>query len=187
MAILGGIGLAGGIMSAMDQNRQQTNAANLQAQAYMQQAQYNAELYQQQAKMIQQQKKIADYQSRRRIASMRGDLTAMTAGKGLLFSGSPAAIMVDNESQLRYDAAIEKYNLDVRRNSYLSQASMALYTGQQNSAAALAQAPTKKGLFATILGQVGGMAGMFGGGGGAKAAPAQPNILTSSGWGYRHA
>ena len=194
MAILGGVKLASGIMQVIQQQRQhaqQVNAANMQAQAYMQQGAYNAELAMQQAKMIEQQKKIADFQSRRRIASMRGDLTAMTAGKGLLFSGSPAAIMVDNESQLRYDAAIEKYNLDVRKNYYKSTAAWSQYSGLQQAGLARASVPAKPNMFAGILNAVGDTAMMFAPGGGGlggrgtfQTSPLAPSRATMMTGGY---
>src|SRR3990172_4138920 len=109
-AIVGGAIIAGGAYSAYSQAK----GGQQQAKSIERQAAFNAEVYEQQAK------KIQDTQYLRAASRMRGSITASAAGKGFLMSGSPLAILIDSESQLQFDKAIDDYNLDVERNFALS-------------------------------------------------------------------
>lgn len=143
--VIGSLLLAGGTaktVSALKQGKDEASIAKNQGEV-------NAMIFEQQARMVAEQKKISDYQNRRKIAKMRGAVTAAAAGKGILLSGSPAAIMVDNESNLRFDAAIEQYNLDVRKNYYLSRKNESTYMGQ--SGAYLAKKRAKAKAWSSIL------------------------------------
>lgn len=121
--------LAGGAFSATSS----IMGANQQSKAIKKQAEYNAQIYEQQGAMIQEKKKIADYQFNRNAARARGAIIARTAGKGLNLSGSPLAILIDNESQMQFDKAIEDYNLDIERNYAASGASYMRQTGAAQS------------------------------------------------------
>ena len=121
--------LAGGAAMATTQ----VMGANQQAKAMTRQAEYNAQIYEQQAGMIQEKKKITDYQFNRQSAAGRGSIVAKTAGKGFDLGGSPLAILIDNETQMQYDKAIEDYNLDVERNYSLSGATNTRQQGVINS------------------------------------------------------
>src|SRR3990167_10508456 len=79
----------------------QIMGANTQAKSIQKQSEYNAQIYEQQASMIQEKKKIQEYQFNRQAAFARGAVISKTAGKGLLLSGSPLAILVDNETQMQ--------------------------------------------------------------------------------------
>jgi len=122
----------------------QVGAGNAQAKNIERQAKYNAEIYDQQAGMIQEKKRIQDQQFNRQAARVRGSIVSRTAGKGLLLSGSPAAILADTESEMLFDKAIADYNLDVERNyaasgaGYMrdegaSQSRLARFTGYSNA------------------------------------------------------
>lgn len=132
--------LAGGAFSATSS----IMAGNAQASAAKSQANYNAQVYDQQAEMIKEQKKISDLQFIRNTATARGRVIAATAGKGLNLSGSPLAILIDNESNMQFDKAIEDYNNQIGQNYYTSagvntrqtgaaQARLAAYTGYTNA------------------------------------------------------
>jgi ribosomal protein L13E len=79
------------------------------------QGEYNAQIYEQQAGMIEAQQGLEGYQYDRAIRKTRGTTIARTAKAGLLFSGSPVAVMVDTETQLLLDKAIGQYNLEVKK------------------------------------------------------------------------
>lgn len=124
--------LAGGAASAtMSVMGGQTQAKSIQKQA-----EYNASIYDQQGQMIQEKKKIQDYQFNREAARARGSIIAGTAGKGLMLSGSPLAILIDNESQMQFDKAIGDYNLDIEANYARSGAINTREQGIQNARAA---------------------------------------------------
>lgn len=137
--------LAGGAYSAYSSIK----SGNQQAKAYSQQAEYNAQIYDQQAEMIQQKKKIQDYQANRQIARMKSSIVSKTAGKGLMLSGSPLAVMADTESQMLFDKAIGDYNLDIERNFAMSSASQTRYAGANQ--AKLSKAQGYSNAFTTLL------------------------------------
>lgn len=124
-------------------------AGNQQAKAISRQAEYNAQIYEMQGSMIQEKKKIQDYQYARQIARMRSSVVSKTAGKGLLLSGTPLAIMADTESQMLFDKAIGDYNLDVQRNFAYSAAANTRYTGMEE--AKLAKTVGRTNAFTTML------------------------------------
>ena len=109
--------------------------ANQQAKAMEQQANYNAEIYGQQAEMVKQKKKIADQQFLRNAANARSTIISRTAGKGLNLGGSPLAILIDNESQMQFDKAIQDYNFDVETNYAKSGQTNTIEQGRVNSRA----------------------------------------------------
>ena len=132
--------MAGGTFSAASS----ITGASQQAKAMKRQGEFNAQVYEQQAEVIKEQKKIQDYQFNRQAARARGSIVSRTAGKGLLMSGSPLAILADTESELLFDKAIADYNLDINRNYAASganyyrqnaaiQSRLAKYTGYSNA------------------------------------------------------
>lgn len=124
--------IAGGAASAgMSVAGGQTQSKNIKKQA-----EANAQIYEQQAGMVLEKKKISDYQFSRDAGRIRGSIVASAAGKGLFLSGSPAAILADNESQMQFDKAIEDYNLNVERNYALSGAQNTRAQGAMNARAA---------------------------------------------------
>ena len=149
-----GITAVGGLIQAVQSFR----GGSAQAQAYQQQANYNAQVYEQQAAMIASQKALSQEQARRSIGRMRGTLVAKTAGKGLLLSGSPLAIMADTESQMLFDQAINEYNLDVQAAAARSAAAMTRYSGatQASYAKTVGRANAFSGLLSTAS-QIGRM------------------------------
>jgi|SRR3990167_5578955 len=137
--------LAGGAFSAATQ----IGGANTQAKSIQRQAEYNAQIYDQQAAMVLEKKKISEYQFNRQAAQMRGSIIAKTAGKGLTLSGSPLAILIDTETEMQFDKAIQDYNLDIERNYAMSGA-----TNIRQQGAAEARAARFSGYsnaFSTIL------------------------------------
>jgi hypothetical protein len=140
-AALVGLGAASATMQVM--------GANQQANAYKQKAAYDAGVYEQQASMISEQKKLSDYQYNRQAAKMRGAVVSRTAGSGFELSGSPLAIMVDNETQMAMDHAIEGYNYDIERYFALSKATSSRMEGANN--ARLARTTGYSNAFTTLL------------------------------------
>jgi hypothetical protein len=99
--------------------------------------------------MIKEQKKISQLQFIRNSAIMRGKGVASAAGRGLLLSGSPLAMITDTESQMQFDQAINEYNLDIDRNYALSGATNYRQQGAINSRLAAYQGYSNA--FSTIL------------------------------------
>lgn len=83
-------------------------------------AKYNAGLYQQQAGVIDTQKAIEAGQYERAKRQLAGTTIARTAKSGLMFSGSPAAVMVDSLTQLEMDKQVGQYNLEVQKRYALA-------------------------------------------------------------------
>lgn len=119
------------------------------AKAIKREGEYNAQVYEQQAEMVVQKKKILEYQFNRQAGAMRGSMVAQTAGKGLALSGSPLAILIDNETQMQLDKNISDYNLDIERNYALSGANY--YRESADSKARLAKYTGYSNAFSTIL------------------------------------
>ena len=132
-------------------------AGQQEAKGIERQAAFNAEVYEQQATMIQEKKKLQDYQYLRASAQMRGKAVASAAGKGLLLSGSPMAMLIDSETQMLFDKAIGDYNLDVERNYALSGATASRMQGTEQ--AKLAKAKGYSNAFSTIMNTTGFLAG----------------------------
>lgn len=152
--------IAGGALTAASQ----ISAGQTQAKSLQRQGEYNAQVYEQQAEMIKEQKKISDYQFLRDSARARGTIVSRTAGKGLLLSGSPLAILADTESQMQFDKAIGDYNLDIQRNyavsgaSYMretgtAQSRLAKYTGFTNAFSSMLNTGTTLGMLNLKYGQ----------------------------------
>ena len=146
--------LAGGAFSATTS----IMGANAQAKGIKKQAEYNAQIYEQQGQMIQEKKKIADYQFNRQAAKVRGSIISQTAGKGFNLGGSPLAILIDNESQMQFDKAIDDYNLDIEANYARSGATYTRETGRQQSR--LAKFTGYSNAFTTLL-NTGATMGMY--------------------------
>ena len=85
-------------------------------------AKYNASIFGKQAEMITAQQGLEGYQYDRAMAKMSGGLTARVAKAGLMMSGSPMAVMIDNQTQMELDKSIGQYNLEVQKRVALSQA-----------------------------------------------------------------
>lgn len=140
--------LAGGTFAATTQ----VMAGNQQAKSIQKQTEFNAQVYEQQAEMIQQKRKIQDAQYAREGGRLMGSIVSQTAGKGLMLSGSPLAILADSESQLLFDQAIGNYNLDVERNAALSGAAYQRFTGADK--ARVAKYTGYSNAFSTALGML---------------------------------
>ena len=137
--------VAGGAFSAVSQYA----AGQQQAKSIQRQAEFNAQIYEQQGQMIEQKRRVQEYQFNRNAANARGSIISQTAGKGFRISGSPLAVLIDNESQLKFDKAIEDYNLDVEANLARSGAAATRQQGEQQSR--LARFRGRAGAFSTIL------------------------------------
>ena len=111
----------------------QVGAGNAQAKSIKQQSEYEAQVSEQQAELVGRQKTVVDRRYDRLAGRTRATGIATTAGKGLMLSGSPLAIMADIESQIEFDRAGEQYNLDIQKGSFLSQAENTRATGRNQS------------------------------------------------------
>jgi len=121
--------LAGGGFTAASQFA----GANIQAKSIEKQAEYNAKIYDQQGEIIKEKKRIQEYQYNREAARVRGAIIARTASKGLMLSGSPLAILIDNETNMLFDKAIADYNLNIETNYARSGATYMRETGANQS------------------------------------------------------
>lgn len=126
-----GLLLAGGAASAASS----IIGSRQQAKAISQQSEYNALVYDQQGEMIKEKKKIVAYQNTRLAAQYRGAGVASAAGRGFELSGSPLAMLIDNETQLQYDAAIDQYNLDIEAQQAKTGATNTRIQGQNDARA----------------------------------------------------
>ena len=151
-AVLATLAVAGAVKATT-----QIMAGQAQAKSAKSMGEWNADVYAQQAGMISEQKKIEEYQYNRAAAKMRGAITAGTAGRGLLLSGSPLALFADSESQLLFDKAVGQYNLDIQKNYALSGEDYYRRTGQEQ--ARLSKFQGYSNAFSTILNTAGYMAG----------------------------
>lgn len=124
-------------------------AGKAEAKSARYQGEYNAKVYEQQAEMIAQQQKLQEHQANREAARFRGATIARIGKSGLLPSGSPLAVMIDNETQMELDKMIGRYNLDVERNYALSGAKYYRYQG--NEQARLAKVQGYSNAFSTLL------------------------------------
>lgn len=137
--------IGGGIGSAASS----VMAGNQQAKSIKAQGEYTAQVYEQQATMVKEQQKVANYQFNRNAARARGAIVAATGGKGFNLSGSPLAIMVDNETQMQFDNAIENYNFDIESGYARSAAGYSRQTAANQ--AAFARASGYSNAFSTLL------------------------------------
>lgn len=131
----------------------QIQQGKAESKAIRQQTDYNSQIYLQQAEMIQQQKKLQAYQDDRSRARLRGSIIARSAGGGFKFGGSPAALLVDAESQMLMDKRIGQYNYDVQKSYAESQAESLKFSGY--SQAYLAKRRGYTNAFSTALNTVG--------------------------------
>ena len=128
-AILGATVIASGAVGATSS----VIAGQRQGKWIERQSTFNAQVYEQQAEMIKEQKKLQDYQFNRQAAKGRGSIVARTAGGGLNLSGSPMALLIDTESQMLLDKAVEDYNLDVQSNYAKSGAAYTRQTASEQA------------------------------------------------------
>ena len=173
-ALLIGAGAATSTMQVM--------GANQQAKGIQRQAEYNAQIYEQQAANILEKKKIQEYQFNRQAAQVRGSVIAKTAGKGFNLGGSPLAILIDNETQMQYDKAIEDYNLDIEANYARSGASYQRQTGAMQ--ARLARAQGYSNAFSTML-NTGISVGAMNFGNSLSTSPGGTGMSSKQWWGGR--
>jgi len=136
----------------------QVASGRAKAKASKQEGEFNAQVYEQQAEMVKQKQKIQEYQFDREGARMRGAIISQTAGKGLLMSGSPMAILADSESQLEFDRAIGRYNSQVEENYARSGADYQRTSGSNQ--ARLAKAEGYSNAFSTLLSTGSSVSGM---------------------------
>lgn len=95
------------------------------SQGYAQKAEanFNASLLEGQARLIDVQKDIEAGQYKRMGGQAVSTTIARTAGAGLGFSGSPAAVAVATLKQIEIDKAIGQFNLEQQKNYKMAEAS----------------------------------------------------------------
>lgn len=146
---------------------------------------FNARIYEQQASVIQKKKVIEANQYNRKAAQLRGQGVAHAASSGFQLSGSPLAMLIDNETNIQYDKAIGQYNLDVERNFLRSQAFNARFSGAEQ--AKLSMATGKANMYSSIMKGAVSLASIYAGGAGGGTKLGAPNMNTTAGiaGGYR--
>lgn len=125
VAAMVGLGVASATMQIM--------GANQEAKSYERQAAHNAQVQEQQADLVNEKQKLEMYKSERAIGRVAATSRARVAGAGLEPSGSPLAVMIDAESQMRLDQSTDQYNLEVQKRYYGQSASMTRWEGAQAS------------------------------------------------------
>lgn len=153
MAVAAVLGL--GAMAAFSQ----VQSGKAQAASFKRQGEYNAQVYEQQAEMIAQKQKIEEHQWNRKISQIQGATVARTAGKGFGFSGSPLAVMVDNETELQLDKSMANYNSEIQKRYAKTEAMNQRFVGSEQ--ARLAKMTGYSNAFSTMLGTVSTVAGMM--------------------------
>lgn len=108
-----------------------------QAKEINRQGEYNAQVYEQQAGMIGEQARLEGLQYDRARARTASVGIVRTAGAGLLMSGSPAAVMVDTETQMLLDKSIGQYNFEVQKRYALSGANYYRTTAREQANASI--------------------------------------------------
>lgn len=131
----------------------QALAGREQSKGLKQAGEFNALVYEQQASMVENQKKLEEMQYNRAASKIRGAVTARTAGAGFELSGSPLAILVDNETQLELDKSVGQYNLEVQKRFALSGAQYSRQSSADQARLAKFQGYTNA--FSTLLGTAG--------------------------------
>jgi hypothetical protein len=129
--------------------------AERNAQMVYNQSVYNAGIFRQQASMVEDQKNLKAQQDARKIRFMAGKHVAMTAAKGLEYSGSPIAVLVDTLTQLEMDKAINTYNYEVEQYGLESKARETELRGYT-----LAESYREGGKTALLKGYMGGLSTM---------------------------
>ena len=124
-------------------------AGNAQAKDIKRQGEYNAQVLEQQSQMVAEQAKLKDAQDTRNMARVRSTEIARTGKNGLMLSGSPLAVMVDNETQMQLDKNVNQYNYTVQQNYLQSGANSYRYQAGQN--AKLAKMQGYSNAFSTML------------------------------------
>lgn len=94
-------------------------------------AEENAKIYEAQAANIQAQKNIVAGQYRNKKAALKGEAVANAAASGVKISGSVAQSISQSITQLQIDQSYEQYNLDVKRQQALNEASFQRYKGRR--------------------------------------------------------
>lgn len=83
---------------------------------------FNAGLSELQARLIEQSSFLDQYRMGRQKKQFTSMQRAQYARSGVTSEGSPLEVMADSASQLELDKQIAKYNADIQKNQYLSQA-----------------------------------------------------------------
>jgi hypothetical protein len=92
---------------------------------------YNATIYEQQAASERANQKLLEYKKRKTYDAQLGTQTAMVGKSGIKMSGSPLQVQLDSMANANLDLAIDKYNSDVKANSYQNEANMTRYEAKQ--------------------------------------------------------
>ena len=108
---------------------------------------YRANLKDYEAQMLSSQQRLEEYRYNRKAAQYAGAATAKAAKGGLNLSGSPMAVMLDTQRQIRLDQTIGWHNLEAQRQMsmadaslYRKQGSAALRSGYMNAFSTLLKA-----------------------------------------------
>lgn len=119
----------GGLLFA--QSAMQAVSQIQQGYAQKAEAKYNSTLLEGKANLIEIQKQIESGQYNRLSAQYMSKSVAAVAGSGLMLSGSPLAVMLDTQKQIRKDQAIGQFNLEQEKQYTLEEANAYRRSGRQ--------------------------------------------------------
>lgn len=83
---------------------------------------YNATIARQEAAITATKKRIETKRLRKRKEAFTSTQKALFSKAGVLFEGSPLEVIQDSQSEMEFDILVNKYNRDVERNRFLSEA-----------------------------------------------------------------
>jgi len=164
-----------GAVSAVQQftaGRAAKTEAEYNATQVTNEAQYNAGVYKQQAEMIENQKRLKAQQDDRAIRFAASKHIAITAFKGIDFSGSAMAVLADTMTQMEMDKAISQYDYAVQKYAVESQGDSTIRKG-----ATLASQYRRGGATAEMSGTTGALTTLFN----TAAYAGMRNVNTSGG------
>lgn len=151
-ASIGGaaLGMGLGIFGAIQQARQQKANAEMQAQA----EDYNAKMEDNYAKKLDEQSKINSARNRQKINAAQGSAVASMGKSGIaLASGSPLAVMAENQVRMETEAHDQQVNEYQEAMKHREQAKMHRYQAAVHRAGGEA---AMNGMAGNILGSVAG-------------------------------
>lgn len=90
----------------------------------------NAQLLEGKAQMIDVQKGIENVQYERQKAQTMASSTAAVAKMGVMMSGSPMAVMIDQQKQIGIDQALGQFNLEQQKRYTLAEAESVKRSGK---------------------------------------------------------
>jgi len=177
-AIITGIGIAGQIMGGFGEKAQyDAQAAAYKANARV--SEQNAQLARAQAEQAGEMGKWEEQQFRKDVDQQRGAQKAAVGASGIEMTGSAAAVMDDTRSIEEEDAAMIRYNTQLRKTAFINEGqSFMQEASNHRHAAKSAKKAGKAALTRSLIDAAVTGALSFGGGSGAAKVPKPDSTLS---------